>query len=1006
MATDTTSTFKKVRLHKAAKEFNVSIDALVQHLDEAGYEGAIKGKGINGSITNEDAWLDLQETFSADQATRQRVRELRAERQAEIAATEAADAAKASGDSAPEEAELAPAAAPEPAPEEIESPFQEAMEDAVPGVPDAVPSADIVELADALPADVPGQPGQIDPEPLPDEDVAPGAEIIQEVISEPVEEMPPIVEPGHDTEESDYDVNPDGESAMPVPVPTETTPDEDTEPGDAAADEQPQDEEVAPEPVPAAEPTDAPAAEPAASPETEAVDAPSAEAAPVEAPEAEEAASSEEAEGTLAADRYTLEGTKVIGKIDLSKVIDSSRTRKRKRKRTGGGGDASPSKPTAKPADDRPSKGKKGGKSRKGGPKVDEADAEKSLQETLRELEQGASRIRQRRRRQRRDERDAQREADLEADANAPKILEVTEYVSTGELAALMDVAVTDVITTLFSAGMMVSINQRLDADTITIVADEYGFEVEFITDFTSDDILIEEDDPADLEPRAPIVTIMGHVDHGKTSLLDYIRKANVVGGEAGGITQHIGAYHVTVDDEHSIGFLDTPGHEAFTAMRARGAMVTDVVILVVSADDAVMPQTIEAINHARAAEVPIVVAVNKVDKPDANAPKVMQQLADQDVLVEQYGGKVQCALVSAKTGEGVDELLSKVVLESELLDLKANPNRNAVGTIIEGYLDKGRGVVATVMVQNGTLKIGDTFVAGIHYGRVRAMFDERDRRVQEVGPSKPALVLGFHGQPDVGDQFIVMDEERETKDISQRRSQIAREQSMRQRKHITLDEIGRRLALGDFQELNLIVKGDVGGSVEALGDSLLKLSTEEVAVNIVHSGVGAITESDVSLAVASDAVIIGFQVRPNSGARHMAEQEDIDIRLYSIIYNAISDVRDALEGLLSPEESEKITGVAEVRETFKVPKLGTIAGCRVTEGRIHRNDKVRIIRDGVVIYNGTLASLRRFKDDVREVQSGFECGIGIQGYNDIKVGDQFESYEIVETKRTLEEVA
>jgi translation initiation factor IF-2 len=584
------------------------------------------------------------------------------------------------------------------------------------------------------------------------------------------------------------------------------------------------------------------------------------------------------------------------------------------------------------------------------------------------------------------------------------KVLEVTEYVSTGELAALMDVPVTDVITTLFSAGMMVSINQRLDADTITIVADEYGYEIEFITEYAPDEVLIEADDPDDLEPRAPIVTIMGHVDHGKTSLLDYIRQANVVSGEAGGITQHIGAYHVSVGDEgKSVGFLDTPGHEAFTAMRARGAMVTDVVILVVSADDAVMPQTIEAINHAKAAGVPIVVAVNKIDKPNANAQKVMQQLSEQDVLVEQYGGEVQCALVSAKTGEGVPDLLDKVLIESELLDLKANPDRNAVGTVIESYLDKGRGVVATIMVQNGTLEVGDTFIVGNHYGRVRAMFDERDRRVQQVGPSRPALVLGFHGQPDVGDQLIVMDDERETKEIAQRRGQIAREQSLRQRKHITLDEIGRRLALGDFQELNIIVKADVGGSVEALGDSLLKLSTEEVAVNIVHSGVGAITESDVSLATASDAVIIGFQVRPNPGARHLAEQEDIDIRTYSIIYNAISDVRDALEGLLSPEESEKIIGVAEVRETFKVPKLGTIGGCRVTEGRIHRNDKLRIIRDGVVIYNGTIASLRRFKDDVREVQSGFECGIGIQGYNDIKVGDQFESYEIVETKRTLE---
>ncbi|HEX7070371.1 MAG TPA: translation initiation factor IF-2, partial [Rhodothermales bacterium] len=681
---------------------------------------------------------------------------------------------------------------------------------------------------------------------------------------------------------------------------------------------------------------------------------------------------------------------------------DAKRKRKRKRKRKTDA-PATPGEtpvkvqPAAREADTARKKKKKRG------PAVDEADVTQTLQETLRELEQGASRMRQRRRRQRRDERAAQRQTDAEREEAESTRLRVTEFVSTGELANLMDVPVSELIRTLFSAGMMVSINQRLDADTISFLADEYGMEVEFIKEFGTDDIILEEDRPEDLQPRAPVVTVMGHVDHGKTSLLDYIRRANVVAGEAGGITQHIGAYHVVTDDNRTMTFLDTPGHEAFTAMRARGAQATDVVILVVAADDAVMPQTIEAINHARAAEVPIVVAINKIDKPNANAQRVMQQLADQNVLVEQYGGKVQCALVSAHTGEGVQDLLDKVLLEAELQELKANPSRPADGIVIESRLEKGRGNVSTVLVQNGTLRVGDTFIAGIHSGRVRAMFDERENRIEEVGPARPALVLGFDGAAEVGDTFIVLRDEREAREIAQRRQQIHREQTLRQRKHITLDEIGRRLALGDFRELNLIIKADVGGSVEALADSLLKLSTSEVAVSIIHSGVGAITESDVMLASASDAVIIGFNVRPMAGARQLAEREEIDIRMYSIIYNAIEDVRDALEGLLSPEESERTIGAAEVRETFKVPKAGMVAGCYIVEGRIHRNDRIRIVRDGVVIYTGGIASLRRFKEDVREVTSGYECGISIENYNDLKVGDQIEAFEIVETKRTLE---
>jgi translation initiation factor IF-2 len=495
----------------------------------------------------------------------------------------------------------------------------------------------------------------------------------------------------------------------------------------------------------------------------------------------------------------------------------------------------------------------------------------------------------------------------------------------------------------------------------------------------------------------------MGHVDHGKTSLLDYIRRENVVAGEAGGITQHIGAYNIKTPDGRQITFLDTPGHEAFTAMRARGAQVTDIVIIVVAADDSVMPQTVEAINHARAASVPMIVAINKVDKPTANVDKVMQQLTEHNVIVEQYGGDVPSVSVSALNGTGMDDLLEVVGLQADLLELKANPNRKAQGTVIESRLDKGKGVVSTVLVQNGTLKVGDIFVAGIHAGRVRALFDERENRIDHIRPGYPTVMLGLAGQPDVGDRLVVMDDEREAREIAQRRQQIHREQSLRQRKHITLDEIGRRLALGDFKELNLIVKADVGGSAEAVCDSLLKLSTPEVALNIIHDGVGAITEGDVMLASASDAIIIGFNVRPSASARQVAEREEIDIRTYSVIYKIIEDVKSALEGLLSPEETERTLGTVEVRETFKVPKVGTIAGCYVIEGKINRNNRMRVIRDGVVIYETTLASLKRFKDDVREVATGYECGIGLVNYDDVKVGDQYEAFEIVESKRTLD---
>ena len=549
---------------------------------------------------------------------------------------------------------------------------------------------------------------------------------------------------------------------------------------------------------------------------------------------------------------------------------------------------------------------------------------------------------------------------------------------------------------------MVVSINQRLDAETLSVVAEEFGATVEFVSVEVQEAIKDVEDKPEDLKPRAPIVTVMGHVDHGKTSLLDYIRKTNVISGEAGGITQHIGAYEVQLDNGKKIAFLDTPGHEAFTAMRARGAKITDVAIIVIAADDSVMPQTVEAINHAQAAGVPIVFAINKIDKPGANPEKIKEQLSKMNILVEDWGGKFQVQEISAKQGLNVDLLLEKVLLEAELLDLKANPNKNAIGTVVESSLDKGRGYIATVLVQSGSLKTGDVVLAGCYSGRVKAMFNERGNKRIHAGPATPVLILGLNGAPQAGDQFNVMDDEREAREIANKRLQLQREQGIRTHKHITLDEIGRRLAIGNFKELNVIVKGDVDGSIEALADSLLKLSTAEVQVNVIHKSVGAITESDVLLASASNAIIVGFQVRPSVNARRLAEKEEIEIRLYSIIYDAINEIKAAMEGMLAPEFEEKIVCNIEVRETFKIPKVGTIAGCMVLDGKMTRNTAIRVIRDGIVAYTGKLASLKRFKDDVKEVSAGFECGLNIEGYNDIKVGDIIEGYEQVAVKRTL----
>ncbi|HYG18925.1 MAG TPA: translation initiation factor IF-2 [Ohtaekwangia sp.] len=587
-------------------------------------------------------------------------------------------------------------------------------------------------------------------------------------------------------------------------------------------------------------------------------------------------------------------------------------------------------------------------------------------------------------------------------DQESSKTLKVTEFISANDLASMMNVSVNDVISTCLSLGMFVSINQRLDAEAITVIADEFGYDVQF----TSAEEEIEADEAADseeaLQPRAPIVTIMGHVDHGKTSLLDYIRNTKVTASEAGGITQHIGAYDVTTKSGNKIAFLDTPGHEAFTAMRARGAKLTDIAIIVVAADDDVMPQTREAINHAQVAGVPIVIAINKIDKPAANPDKIRESLSKNNILVEEWGGKYQSQEISAKSGIGIEELLEKVLLEAELLNLKANPDRKATGSVIEASLDKGRGYVATMMVQSGTLHIGDIVLAGAHYGRVKAMFEDTGKRVNEAGPSTPVVVLGLDGAPQAGEKFSVMETDREARELAGKRSQLLREQSIRTKKHITLDEIGRRLAIGSFKQLNVIVKGDVDGSVEALSDSLLKLSTPEIQVAIIHRGVGQISESDVLLASASDAVIVGFQVRPSGAAKRLAENEEIEIRLYSIIYDAINDVRAAMEGMLAPETEEVIVGNAEVREVFRISKVGTIAGCMVTDGSIKRSNPIRLIRDGIVIYAGKLGSLKRHKDDASEVKTGFDCGIGIDGFNDIEMGDVIESYEQREVKRTL----
>jgi translation initiation factor IF-2 len=738
----------------------------------------------------------------------------------------------------------------------------------------------------------------------------------------------------------------------------------------------------------------------------------------IEIPLRDEEPPVKEEDNFLRREKIVLEGVTILGtmklpelkKFEKKKPVASSsdetiKGKKKKRKRIR----KAPGEITEKEPEIKYEPGKPKPKERKGfkeiqKPELTQEDIEKQIKETLARLGPVGKSKASKHRKLKRESISQQLQKEQSIIEEGKKVIRVTEFVTANDPATMMNVPVTDIISTCMSLGLFVSINQRLDAETLTLVADEFGYKVEFVSVEVQEAIhqMDEADNPDDLEERPPIVTVMGHVDHGKTKLLDFIRSANVVAGEAGGITQHIGAYEVKLDNGKTITFLDTPGHEAFTAMRARGAKVTDVAIIVIAADDNVMPQTREAINHALAAGVPIVFAINKIDKQNANPEKVKEELSKMNILVEDWGGKYQSQEISAKTGLNVNVLLEKVLLESEMLNLKANPNRLALGTVIESSLDKGRGYIAKLLVQNGTLKVGDIVLAGSTYGRVKAMYNERNQQVREAGPSNPILMLGLNGAPQAGDVFNVMTDEKEVKSISNKRLQLQREQGIRTQKHITLDEIGRRIAIGDFKELNVIVKGDVDGSVEALSDSLLKLSTRQVVVNVIHKSVGQITESDVLLASASNAVIVGFQVRPSIGARKLAEQEQIDIRLYSIIYTAIEEIKAAIEGMLSPEIEEKIICNIEVREIFKITKVGTVAGCFVLDGKVSRNTRIRVIRDGIVVYTGLLGSLKRFKDDVKEVSAGYECGLNIDRFNDIKVGDIIEGYEETEVKRKL----
>lgn len=981
------------RLFKVAKELNVGSTTLVEHLQEKGFDVR---NSPNEKLTG-DMYDVLLKEYASEKLIKQRAEQFIEKRKEEVRMTMVRT--HPLEDAAPVEKEKDPLSAdqlrdkitPNEAPPEVTPPVVEEKQ------PEVKVEADPVEVVPPTP--------EVKETPPPVEEPV--------VAEKETPETPRLKVVGK------IDLDSVGKVARP---PKEVPPEKKVE-------EKPV---VAEEPAPVVEPKVTPppvkkAPEPPKPPvevkETPPVVAKTTPPPPEEVTEEEKVEEVKPKKLMRAGDRTPeLSGLKVLGKIDLggdkkSKAQADAKAKTEKDGKEGGEGEDGEDKGkrrrrrrkrnrksavktgTETPGD---AAAKKGGRKTKK-EKPTEKEVEQSIKNTLSAMNKGASRTRQRLRRARRDAEAEKREKVIEQAELNSGVLDVTEFITANEFANLIDVQVNEIITKSFQLGIMVSINQRLDAELISILAEEYGYEANFI-DATDQEIEIpeEEDAPEDLKERAPIITVMGHVDHGKTTLLDHLRKTNVTEGEAGGITQHIGAYEVTLKSGRHVTFLDTPGHEAFTAMRARGAKATDVAIIVIAADDAVMPQTKEAINHAQAADVPMIFALNKVDKDGADPERIKGQLAEMNILVEDWGGKFQSQEISALKGLNVDELLEKVILESDLLELKANPDRGASGTVIEARLDKGRGNVVTMLVQNGTLKVGDSMLAGIHFGKVRALINQNGERIKEAGPSVPVQVLGLNGQPQAGDKFHVFEDEATAKNIAQKRSELYREQQFRQTKRITLDEIGRRRAIGNFKELNVIIKGDVDGSVEALAGSLLKLSTDEVQVNILMKNVGAITEGDVLLASASDAVIIAFNVRPNAQARTLAEREEIDLRTYSVIYDAINDVKDALEGLLSPEIKEEIMGTAEVREVFKVTKVGNVAGSYVTSGKIFRNDRVRVIRENVVIYDSTLASLKRFKEDVKEVSNGFEFGFMVDNYNDIKVGDVLESYRQKEVRRKL----
>ncbi len=1043
------------RLIQAAKDLNIGIDRAVETLSRKGI--VVENKPTT-KLTGEQVAL-LEKEFAASAQDKQEAqRHTQARRQSELnAQAQAAVAKPAAPAPAPKPAPAPVAAAPTPAP--VAAPVAVAP---APTAPVAVAPTPVAP-AQTAPAAVaaPVAPAPAPAAPVVEAPKTPGLKVLGKIeldskgrVIPPRPATPPqapVATPAPTPAPRPVPVA-QAQPTAPAPVAPRPTP---------APAPQPVVAKVEPTPVASAPVAPAPAPTPAPTVEAPVAAAPAA--APSTSPAPTEAAAAEE--GTITAKADQLKGLTVLGKIQLpvdssrrgpggrgprpvassdvrkSGVGNNNNNNQKKRQRLpapgqpGGGANTSPgtgqqgggyqgNRPAGAPGQqgqggnrpggqggNRPGQNNRPGQSapRAPQPALTPEQNDKQIQEqikaTLAKLSGGKNNAAANRARYRRDKRGMaaeEREALRAQNELDAKTLKLTEFISANDLASLMDVNVNEVIRVCLGMGMFVSINQRLDAEAITVIADEFGYDVEFLSAEEDEEAIDMSDAPEDLQPRAPIVTIMGHVDHGKTSLLDYIRSASVAKGEAGGITQHIGAYEVTTKSGSPITFLDTPGHEAFTAMRARGAKVTDIAIIVIAADDSVMPQTKEAINHAQAAGVPIIIALNKIDKPTANAEKIREELSQMNILVEEWGGKYQSQEVSAKSGLGVDDLLEKVLLEAELLELTANPDRNAVGTVIEAELDKGRGYVTTVLVQTGTLNVGDIVLAGPHYGRVKAMTDYRGKKKKVAGPATPVQVLGLTGAPQAGDRIQVMETEREARELATQRQQLAREQSIRTKKHITLDEIGRRLAIGSFKELNILVKGDVDGSVEALSDSLLKLSTPEVKVNILSKGVGAISESDVLLASASDAIIIGFQVRPSQSARRLAEQEQIDVRLYSIIYNAINEVKDAMEGMLAPTLHEVVVANAEVRQVFNITKVGTIAGCMMTDGTLTRKTRVRVVRDGIVQYTGEIQDLKRFKDDVSEVRQGYECGISIKGFNDLQEGDNIEGFEEQEIKRKL----